>query len=525
MRKKLTAALTVATVVGACVFALSACGKDEPKSKPAPEPQPDYNNVVIDGLNEVFIDKDTESFGLMDGVTATYTFEDDTTVSLDSAVRTVLPAQAVVKDGKVTFTECGDYDIVYYVNDNEGNHSVAKRTVKVRNIYNCYMMSATLPVLYCALDIVSNNYKSLLTFTRSDTLDISVLDDDRFIYKINGASMNDLRKSWAMTARIAQDDEYSYFRLFITDVYSQSEIFSMMRYGIPSYRYEVKLVSDGSYTYNSAFSDYRKADSYNTWVNNKAIYDGVIDKALKGEFTSVNESTGEVKIVYNGKTIGDDVVASGLNKMAIMAAQRDNVELWCGYPETLTSKDPNVQAEIDKAHMPKMAPEEMYKNLSDEQKAEFLKLCNFDKDDFDKTYFTEQGEYLIITGTNPFIGSLSDDEFADVLKRIVADYKGYNLLFKPHPRAMEPTDAMPKTKAVLQENNIKILPGRLPMEVISWVYSDVALGGFDSSLFMAVPQGNTKFFIAKDSTALSELSKQLYDDGAFGTPKFYWKAA
>ena len=63
------------------------------------------------------------------------------------------------------------------------------------------------------------------------------------------------------------------------------------------------------------------------------------------------------------------------------------------------------------------------------------------------------------------------------------------------------------------------------MEVITWVYGDVKLGGFDSSLFMAVPQGNTEFFIAQNADALSVLSKQLYNDGAFGSPKFYWKAA
>ncbi len=83
---------------------------------------------------------------------------------------------------------------------------------------------------------------------------------------------------------------------------------------------------------------------------------------------------------------------------------------------------------------------------------------------------------------------------------------------------------MPLTKQVLDENGIKIMPGRLPMEVITWVYSDVKLGGFDSSLFMAVPQGNTEFFIAESPSALSNLTKQLYESGAFGTPKFYWKA-
>ena len=49
--------------------------------------------------------------------------------------------------------------------------------------------------------------------------------------------------------------------------------------------------------------------------------------------------------------------AADMSEMAIIAAQRDNVEMWCGYPETLKSADPKVQAEIDKANMPKMSPD------------------------------------------------------------------------------------------------------------------------------------------------------------------------
>ncbi len=60
------------------------------------------------------------------------------------------------------------------------------------------------------------------------------------------------------------------------------------------------------------------------------------------------------------------------------------------------------------------------------------------------------------------------------------------------------------------------------MEVISWVYGDALIGGFDSSLFMSVPQGNTAFFIAKDASKLSAVSKLLYESGAFGDVAFYW---
>lgn len=231
------------------------------------------------------------------------------------------------------------------------------------------------------------------------------------------------------------------------------------------------------------------------------------------------------ELEFDGVKVGSHYYNDAqLSQMPIMAAQRDNVEMWCGYPETLVSDNAKVQAEIDKAHMPKMSPEKMYNALSDDKKQKFLKICNLIKEDFDAEYFNKEGEYLIITGTNPFSGNFTDAEYADLLKRIIADYSDYNILYKPHPSALAPGDDMPLTKQVLDENGIKIMPGRLPMEVITWVYSDVKLGGFDSSLFMAVPQGNTEFFIAESPSALSNLTKQLYESGAFGTPKFYWKA-
>ena len=331
-----------------------------------------------------------------------------------------------------------------------------------------------------------------------------------------------MKEANRLTAKIANEDQYSYFRLFLCDTLSHIELFSFMPYNIPSYRYEVKLVSDGSWTYSSAFP-YRDENAMDMWSKNAKLYNGIYDKALRKEFKFINN---DYVLEYENFIVKASYTnAADLSQMAIMAAQRPNTELWCAYPETLDSADSRVQAEIDKAHMPKMEPDVMYEALSNEQKNEFLKIVNFDKDEFDKNYFDKDGDYLIVTGTNPFSGSFTDEEFADILNRIGNEYSDYNILYKPHPSAVTPPSDFVKVNEWLTENNVKILPGRLPMEVISWVYSDVAMGGFDSSLFMSVPQGNTKFFIAESADSLSVLTKQLYNDGVFGTPEFYWKTA
>ena len=509
MKAKFTSLLLVL-----CVMTLCACGGELPEDHVAP---------VLNGLDTVRIDRETETFNVLDGVTAIDKDDQGNESNLSDSIKVIAPAGVNVNDGIAEFRQAGDYIFTYYVKDDKGNDAVVNRKVEVRNIYNCYWMSATLPVLYCALDMVANDYKSMLVFTRKDTLNIDEMDDERFILKVNGAGQEDLHEAWRMVGRIAYEDEYSYFRVFLTDIYSQSEMFSFMRYKIPASRYEVKLVSDGSATYGGVGFPYRADGSYTRWAGDFKFYNNVIDKALKGEF-GTDPETGLATITHDSYVVTSGYTEWPLNRMGIMAAQRDNVEMWCAYPETLRSDDALVQAEIDKAHMPKMAPNVMYDRLTDVQKQKFLKLCNFDKETFDKEYFDKDGEYLIITGTNPFTSNnFTDAEFADLLEKIIADYDGYNILYKPHPSAVEPGDDLPLVKSVLQNNDVKILPGRLPMEVITWVYGDAKIGGFDSSLFMSVPQGNTCFFIAPNANSLSQVSKWLYDEGSFGQPTFYWK--
>lgn len=509
LRKKILIGIMVMLIV----FVAGAC---ENKSTDNAAP-------VISGVEAVFIDRETDTLDLFDGVVAID--EEDSGVQTDVTenVTVTLPPQATRDGNKVKFNQCGDYEIKYSVKDNAGNETIVNRPVKVRNIYNMYCVNATLPVLYCALDMVTNNYKSILTFTRKDTINMEALDSKRFIYAENGAEDINLSFAKGMAVGIAKEDEHSYFRLFLNDAFNQIEIFAFIQHNIPQERYEVKLVSDGSWTYNTAFP-YREENAYNVWEANSRIYNGVMEKAKAGEFN--REDNGRFNINFEGTVVGSHYYSDAqLSQMAIMAAQRPNTELWCAYPETLDSADSRVQAEIDKAHMPKMEPDVMYEALSNEQKNEFLKIVNFDKDEFDKNYFDKDGDYLIVTGTNPFSGSFTDEEFADILNRIGNEYSDYNILYKPHPSAVTPPSDFVKVNEWLTENNVKILPGRLPMEVISWVYSDVAMGGFDSSLFMSVPQGNTKFFIAESADSLSVLTKQLYNDGVFGTPEFYWKTA
>lgn len=49
------------------------------------------------------------------------------------------------------------------------------------------------------------------------------------------------------------------------------------------------------------------------------------------------------------------------------------------------------------------------------------------------------------------------------------------------------------------------------MEAISFIYPELKLGGYASSLYMSVDKGKTLFFFAKDKNDLVEPLNKLYD--------------
>ena len=83
-------------------------------------------------------------------------------------------------------------------------------------------------------------------------------------------------------------------------------------------------------------------------------------------------------------------------------------------------------------------PPKLYDNLSNSQKRKFQKLVDFNKKEFDENYFKESDkEYLIIIGNTPMDYGYGDDVFKNMIKDVVKEYKDkYNILFKPHPRAL-----------------------------------------------------------------------------------------
>ena len=146
------------------------------------------------------------------------------------------------------------------------------------------------------------------------------------------------------------------------------------------------------------------------------------------------------------------------------------------------------------------------------------KIIKLDKSELDANYFKDQNQkYLIITGANPFYGNLKEEKFREIISKVKEDYGDeYIILYKPHPAAL-PDE---KQQKLLNSFDIKVLPGIIPMEAIMFMYPNIKLGGFASSLYMSAEEGQTEFFFSKDKDELVSPLNILYDD-LFSNAKFY----
>lgn len=463
-----------------------------------------YPPPVLTVGEDRLIDLESEKFDIFDGVSA----KDGKGKNIDGRIKVSYGNGVTVENGQASFPATGDYKFEYKVTDRYGKSASAEVTVCVRNIYSVYLTNATLPPLYCALDMADNGYKFIFFNDRVGTVDVTVYGDRALgDYK---ESQADYEAALDVFYNIYESDDNSYFRIFFPDARNQNLLKYVVKKGIAEDRYAVKYLSDGSMSYSTSFP-YRGEDAYDNWSENTALYNGMLSKAEAGE-----------DLIFNDINLGESYMDYQLHNAYIYAAQKENAEFWGAYPETLQSSDEKVQAEIDKANLIKKQPEKMYQKLTVEQREKFLASVSLDKSRFDEDYFSAEGKYLIITGTSPVYGSFSSEQFTGLLDKILREYEGYNVLFKPHPAAIPSETVCPEVYAYMVQNRIKILPGRLPMEVLSWVYGDSLIGGFDSSLYMSIPQGNTAFFIAENKDDLSAVSLMLYESGAFGDIKFYW---
>ncbi len=371
-----------------------------------------------------------------------------------------------------------------------------------------YSVNGTLPTLYAGLNMVQDTRPSYVYFERSGTLDIDNLPE-HVLGAVTDSSYDNITYIKDKIKELHTVNPNTKFHLFCDDLRIQFELEYFIAQGISNY--EVTLLSDGTGTYtyalgtntvseNANFSGEDGEANFKAWQN---FYDDLVEKAENGE---------DIESTLNPDKIGNPM---RIAPAAIYAAKSEKIDYWMQYPELIidSSTSAYVNQQYDDADLSAVHPFELYSELSEEEKAKFLEMVYFVKDDFDALLDESDKPNMVITGTS-YTGS---GDFEGYINEVLAKFGDeYDYFYKAHP-AYPPVSGHEIMDAdFLTESGIGRLPDRMPMEVLMWAYPDLKIGGYNSSLYMSADTDNVLFFLGvTDGTKLVSPLDKLAAQGKF----------
>lgn len=421
------------------------------------------------------------------------------------------------------FYKPGEYEIkVSYKGKRE------KSTIKINaiekkneNEYNIYIIPETLQVLLMNLDISKDKeQKGYFWTARTSSIDMQYMQENfknikfseyngkEYAAQIKEVVLPEIQR---YIKEVLQKNPKAYFKLHISEdeFYLDLELFGKI--GLDDSRYEVDMYTNGTLGYVTIYEMTQK-DKYDRFIEEKQKYMEIVEK-IKNDTLNYNN--------YPGSYLTDsksEVFYKRYNlDYMLISTLRDNIKFLTQYPEIIKFEDEKIAEEMKNANIKKIKAQEEYAKLDEEQKATFLQSIKLNKEELDKNYFTNSEEkYLVITGTRPFYGKMQKEEFETIIRKVCKDYEDYKILYKPHPTELPDKE---NTK-FLNSLGIKILPGAIPMEAILFIYPNLKIGGFGSSLYLSADAEKTMFFFTKDKTELVNPLNELCDT-IFENVKFY----
>ena len=176
-----------------------------------------------------------------------------------------------------------------------------------------------------------------------------------------------------------------------------------------------------------------------------------------------------------------------LDNYAFWLSTQKNVEYQL--PHYQKFNNPKVPSEYRaKMNLKDFPIEAMYNKLTESQKKYIY--------DFDNLSIDRQGKHIVLIGTYDF-GSkyITTDIVENFINQLGNKYDDYKLLYKSHP--LFPVDNNPELVQYLNQNNIDILPSKIPVEILLWEYKNIYVGGFSSSVVSLIDPSRVKFIFGQ----------------------------
>jgi len=342
------------------------------------------------------------------------------------------------------------------------------------NDYYIYITDSELPTIYSLLDLVGNESKSYIWYTDTELIDVNYLNTDKNVKLSSYIGNFDKGIVDEINEFIKDNKKNGRFHLVLDEKYYLLEFALDLKDN-----YDVKILSSGVDSYNNYY-DYQFEDGYDIYKKYEEEFND-----LKNNFNIDKE--------YDHNYI-------------LISAKRDNVKYYLQYPEYLAAYDDKVKEEYKKINFVTEDPKTIYNKLTMDMQNELLKIIGLDKKDYDNKYFGTNKPKLVIIGGN---GKYKQDGMEDILKQVYDKYKdSYTILYKSHE------DYVLKENQIeyLTSLNINILPSEVPMEIISFIYSDLKIGGFPSELLLNTKTEDVLFLFVKDSKDLESPFNKIINE-------------
>ncbi len=365
----------------------------------------------------------------------------------------------------------------------------------VSDQYNLYVTLGTLPTLYAGLEMFAQEVESYAWYFRSGTFDRELMPSYVNYFETQGVdNANSTLDFSVIRDKVVELKELApnaKFHLYTDDLRVQFVLDLLIGAGLEEDDFLVTLLSDGTGTY-SVFNRISDED----WGNMQVNWD-----------THVEHYQGGSQFKW-----GDNNQAMYLQNYAAYVSTFANVEYWLQYPEYMQNEEATtLMADKEAMHLIAKDPHAMYSALDALQKEQFekavLSSSNSTIEFYNQQFLDRDRDILIIAGTNK-PGLETNVEYID---QALADFADtHYIYFKPHP-AYPPNEEL---EGYFDDHDIITLPYRTPMEAILWMFPDVFVGGYSSSLFMSTTPGQTLFFFGELGTPLPDLEALGHFDNA-----------
>jgi hypothetical protein len=366
---------------------------------------------------------------------------------------------------------------------------------------------------------------SLLWFLREGTLNAEALPPHVTLIGTPGQNA-DVALIAEQIRLILEENPDASFTLYTDDMQSgRITLDLLVANGVKEGNYQVRILSDGSGTYNFYKNLFNQSNGgLETYNNSMTYYYNLLYRA------AVNKTGSHIPH-------GNGMWADLANQMFALGSY-PFAELWLSYPDLLSSDDYRMPMARMLIRSREVTPQFLFNAMTKSQADSFLKLVNFDRANFDAmlkvnparikasavkaSKASTEEEEVIPDERHKLIVTMSDpipQNFQHILTAIIKDYgKEYDIFLKPHPNAL-PSEK--EAERYRKMGVIEVLPGRMPMEVFIWAYPHIKIGGYQSSLYMAAGEGQTLFFISNGGSDLPEPLFSLYTQNGFPEARFY----